>query len=64
MKSWPASSEHKPHFDRMAGEFDVFLHQAKRLAAGDAQLQLDQIEAVMASVTGCSTCNRVFISMK
>ena len=34
----------QPHLDRMAGEFDVLLHQSERLAAGDAQLQFDQIE--------------------
>ena len=34
----------QPHLDGVAGEFDVFLHKPKRLAAGDAQLQFDQIE--------------------
>jgi len=34
----------QPHLDRMPGEGDVVLLQSKRLAAGDAQLQFDQIE--------------------
>ncbi len=34
------------------------------LPGGDAQLQLDQVDAGDLSVTGCSTCSRVFISMK
>ena len=33
----------QPHFDRMAGEFNVVLSESQRFAAGDAQLQLDQI---------------------
>ena len=34
-------------------------------AGGDPQLLLDQVDAVdTASVTGCSTCSRVFISRK
>jgi hypothetical protein len=38
--------------------------QGQRLARGDAQLPLDQVQPVIISVTGCSTCRRVFISMK
>ena len=38
--------------------------ERQRLARGDAQLLLDQVEPVTTSVTGCSTCSRVFISMK
>ena len=34
----------QPHLDGMAGEFDVLLLQPERLAGGDAQLQLDEIE--------------------
>ena len=34
----------QPHLDGVAGEFDILLHQPERLAAGDAQLQFDQIE--------------------
>ena len=34
----------QPHLDGVAGELDVLLLEPERLAAGDAQLQLDQIE--------------------
>ena len=34
----------QPHLDGVAGERDVLLLQPERLAAGDAQLQFDQIE--------------------
>ena len=34
----------QPHLDRMTGEPDVLLLKSERLAAGDAQLQFDEIE--------------------
>ena len=34
----------QPHLDRMSGKFNVLLLQAERFAAGDPQLQFDQIE--------------------
>ena len=34
----------QPHLDGMAGEFYILLHKPQRLAAGNAQLQLDEIE--------------------
>ena len=54
----------QPYLDGVAGEFNFLLDEAERLAGGDAQLQFDQVEPGVASVTGCSTCRRVFISMK
>ena len=43
----------------------VLLRPRQRLAAGDAQLRVHEIDAGRpASVTGCSTCRRVFISRK
>jgi hypothetical protein len=37
---------------------------AQRQAGGDADLLLDDIDAGDLSVMVCSTCSRVFISMK
>ncbi len=37
---------------------------AQMLTGRHPQLLLDEIEPVTISVTGCSTCSRVFISMK
>ena len=34
----------QPHLDGVTGELDIFLHKPQRLAAGDAQLQFDEIE--------------------
>ncbi len=48
----------------MATLRDGLLRQRQRFARGDAQLPLHQIQAVTISVTGCSTCRRVLISMK
>ena len=57
----------------MALEGDVVLGDAERLAGGDAELELDEVDALAAlvgptrttsSVTGCSTWRRVFISRK
>ena len=45
MKSWRGILGAQPHLDRVAGEVDLLLPQPQRLAAGDAQLQFDQIEA-------------------
>jgi hypothetical protein len=42
----------------------VVLGDRERLAGGDAELELDQVEAGDASVTGCSTCRRVLTSRK
>ena len=44
MKSCAGILRAQPHLDRVAGEFDVLLLKSERLAAGDAQLQFDQIE--------------------
>ena len=54
-----------PGLDRVPVDGDVVLGERQRLAGGDPQLQLDQVEAGdRASVTGCSTWSRVFISRK
>ena len=55
-----------PGLDRVPVQRDVVLGERQRLAGGDPQLELDQVEARRrpASVTGCSTCRRVFISRK
>lgn len=50
--------------DRVAIEADLVLLQRQRLAEGDAQLPLDEVDAGDQLVTGCSTWRRVFISMK
>ena len=34
----------QPHFDGVAGEFDILLPEPERFTGGDAQLQFDQIE--------------------
>jgi len=48
----------------VAADLDVALAVGQRFARGDEQLRFDDIDAVTSSVTGCSTCTRVFISMK
>ena len=48
----------------MALEPDVRLREPERLARRDAQLLLDQVEPVTASVTGCSTWSRALTSRK
>ena len=55
-----------PRLDGVAADGDVVLGDRQRLAGGDAELELDQVEARRdrASVTGCSTWRRVFISRK
>ena len=55
-----------PRLDRVAADADhVVLAQRQRRAGRDPQLLLDQVERpAIASVTGCSTWRRVFISRK
>lgn len=53
-----------PRFERVAANLQLFLLEWQRLAGGDAQLPFDEVLPVIISVTGCSTCRRVFISMK
>ena len=43
---------------------EIGLREQQALARRDAELQLDEVRRVIASVTGCSTWRRVFISMK
>ena len=56
----------EPRLDRVAAKTGCLIAaRVKRSPQRDTQLPLDQIDAaVIASVTGCSTCSRVFISMK
>jgi hypothetical protein len=42
----------------------LLLQQRQRLAAATRSCHSTRSSPVMASVTGCSTCSRVFISMK
>jgi hypothetical protein len=44
--------------------FTASWRERQRFVGGDPQLQLHEVEPVTSSVTGCSTCRRVFISMK
>ena len=48
----------------VAGEHDVVLRQRQHLAAGHPDLLFHQVDTGDHLVTGCSTCRRVFISMK
>ena len=48
----------------MAGDGDVVLADGQALAGGHADPVLTMSMPVTISVTGCSTCTRVFISMK
>ena len=50
--------------DGVARQAQFVLPQRQRLARRHAQLPFDEVQPVTASVTGCSTCSRVFISMK
>ena len=52
-----------PRLDGMAVQFDLVLRQRQFLAERHPQLPFHQIFAGDRSVTGCSTCSRVFISM-
>ena len=54
-------------FDGVAvGRHALVAHEraGQGFARGHAQLQFDQVEPEVISVTGCSTCGRVLISMK
>ncbi len=42
----------------------IILGKCQWFTAGDLYLLLYQVYAVIISVTGCSTCKRVFISKK
>lgn len=50
--------------DRMSLADNVFLRNFKRMTESDEKLLAHQIHPEVISVTGCSTCRRVFISMK
>ena len=49
---------------RVATQHHLFLGEGSGLPSATASCQATRSWPVMASVTGCSTCNRVFISMK
>ena len=51
-------------FHRRSAQLDVALLDGERLAGGDADYLLDEIDAGDEAVTGFSTCSRVFISRK
>jgi hypothetical protein len=53
-----------PRLDRVPAYRQRLLPQRKRLAGCDAQLPLDKVEAGHHLGHRCSTCSRVFISMK
>ena len=50
--------------DRVAVDAHVLLHERQRLARRDAELGLDDVDAGHELRHRCSTCSRVFISMK
>jgi hypothetical protein len=54
----------KTNLDRMAAEPHIVLHKPRRQACRHGNLHGHKIKTVMHSVTGCSTCRRVFISRK
>jgi hypothetical protein len=48
----------------VAAQDDVLLGVGELEARGGADALLDDVDPVTSSVTGCSTCTRVFISRK
>ena len=54
----------KTRLDGVAAERNLVLLKRQPLAGRNAQLPFDQVKSRTASVTGCSTCSRVFISRK
>ena len=54
----------EPCLDRMPVEDEVLLAKRERLAGSDPDCHSTRSSPVTASVTGCSTWRRVFISMK
>jgi len=53
-----------PALDGVAAGSDVVPGRWQASPRRDPQLELDQVNPVVASVTGCSTCRRAFSSMK